>query len=156
LQFEHELTLFFVREPYRPREIGSQLNQWTLFVQVDGQDVGDPNPTLPPAANLLATQAGFTVQFDEFGQMVEQESDTIHISNWTPADGNGVPNGALGPLLLLEGAILPVPNNPIISSNFIIDLADTTMLSNFYVFESALVNAEWVQDDSVDLACGAN
>ena len=88
--------------------------------------------------------------------MVGAQTDTIHITNWTPVDENGDPTGALGSLLLLEGAILPIPNNPLVSSNFVIDLTGSMMMQEFHVLESAIVNGELILDDAVDLACGTN
>jgi flagellar hook protein FlgE len=155
LELEHDLKLFFVKERYRPLELGSYPNRWTLYVQVDGQNVGESDPTLPPPLNTVPTQAGFTVQFDEIGQLIEADTDVMHVTNWTPINELGNPNGALGPLLLLRGATLPIPNPPV-SSNFVIDLTGTMMLREFYVLESAIVNGELVLDDAVDLACGAN
>jgi flagellar hook protein FlgE len=132
----HVMTQFFVKEPYRELEIGSQPNQWTMYVQIDGEDVGDPNPILPPPQNLVSTQAGFTIQFDDSGHVVDAETDTIHITNWIPVNENGDPTGALGPLLLLEGAILPVPTDPHISSNFVIDLGNSTQFGSVFSVSS--------------------
>ncbi len=67
--------------------------------------------------------------------MIEGESDTIHITNWSPIDENGDPTGALGALNVLEGAALPIPDPPT-SSNFIVDLSDSTQFGSVFSVSS--------------------
>ncbi|MCB1645215.1 MAG: flagellar hook-basal body complex protein [Pseudomonadales bacterium] len=131
----HVMTQFFVKEPYRPDELGSQPNRWTMYLQIDGRDVGDPDPTLPAPANTEPTLAGFTLQFDEAGQLIEAESDTVHITNWTPVDENGDLTGALGPQNILEGASLPIADPPI-SSNFVVDMASSSQFGSVFSVNS--------------------
>jgi flagellar hook protein FlgE len=131
----HVMTEFFVKEPYREGEVGSEPNQWTMYVQIDGQDVGDPDPTLPEPLNTQPTQAGFLVQFNEAGELVPAETETMHITNWKPLDADGNPTGALGPLNILEGATIPVPDPPI-SSNFVIDLGSSTQFGSLFSVNS--------------------
>lgn len=125
----HVLSLFFVREPFDATDPGSQPNQWSVFAQIDGQDVGDPDPNLPPPQNLQPSQAQFTVQFNEDGTLNPAGSDTILISNWQPLDEEGQPNGAQGPQNILAGGSLPIGNPPQ-SSNFEIRLGDTTQFGS--------------------------
>ena len=125
----HVLSLFFVREPFDATDPGSQPNQWSVFAQIDGQDVGDPDPNLPPPQNLEPTQAQFTVQFNEDGTLNPAGSDTILISNWQPLDEQGQPNGAQGPQNILAGGSLPIGNPPQ-SSNFEIRLGETTQFGS--------------------------
>ncbi|MBL4682319.1 MAG: flagellar hook-basal body complex protein [Pseudomonadales bacterium] len=131
----HVMTEFFVKEPFREGEIGSKPNQWTMYVQIDGVDVGDPDPTLPPPQNTQATQAGFLVQFNEAGELVPAETESMHITNWTPLDADGNPSGALGPLNILEGATLPI-TQPFLSSNFVIDLGNSTQFGSLFSVNS--------------------
>jgi flagellar hook protein FlgE len=129
----HVMTQYFVKEPFTEGDVTAPANRWTMYVQIDGEDVGDPDVSLLPPLNTLPTMASFNMQFDEGGQLLPFESDTVHISNWTPVDVNGDPSGALGPVNILEGAVLPIPD-PAISSNFVIDLGDSTQFgSNFAV-----------------------
>jgi flagellar hook protein FlgE len=132
----HVMTQYFVKEPFRPDEVGSQPNRWTMYVQIDGVDVGDPDPTLAPPQNTLPTQAGYTLQFNEAGQLVDAETPEIHITNWTPTDAEGNATGALGPVNVLAGAQLPVPNDPPISSNFVIDLNNSTQFGSVFSVSS--------------------
>ena len=131
----HVMTQFFVKEPYREDEVGSQANNWTMYVQIDGENVGDPNPALAPPNNSLPTLAGYTMQFNEAGQLVEAESDVVHITNWTPVDENGIATGALGPQNILEGAVLPV-SDPAISSNFVVDMGDSSQFGSVFSVNS--------------------
>ena len=110
-----------------------------MYVQIDGQNVGDPVPTLPAPDNTVPTLAGFRLQFNEAGEIVEAETPIIHITNWTlDADGNAT--GALGPINVLSGAVLPVPDDPAISSNFVIDLAGSTQFGSVFSVSSVAQN----------------
>lgn len=111
----HVQTMYFVKEPR-----GSESNLWTMYVMIDGRDVGDP---LTPGGD--PTRAGYSLVFNEDGSINNILSDQILVSNWTPLDANGEPNGAEGPLNLISGGILPIPNPPT-SSNFTIDLSSAT------------------------------
>lgn len=117
LGYAHSLSMYFVKEP---AVSGSPENLWTMYVLVDGQDVGDP---------LLAggdpTRAGYSLVFNEDGSLNETLSDEVLISNWTPRNSDGNPTGASGPLTVAEGGTLPVPQPPT-SSNFEIVLNQST------------------------------
>ena len=117
----HTMSQYFVRE----RPDAASANLWSMYVQIDGENVGDPDPSLPPPANTLPTQAQFRVQFNPDGTLNVGGSDEILISNWTPKNADGITNGALGPLNALRGGTLPVPDPPT-SSNFQIQLDDST------------------------------
>jgi flagellar hook protein FlgE len=131
----HVMTQYFVKEPSTEGDVAAPANRWTMYVQIGGEDVGDPDVSLAPPLNTLPTMASFNMQFDEVGQLLPLESDTVHITNWTPLDADGASAGALGPVNVLEGAVLPIPD-PAISSNFIIDVGDSTQFgSNFAVNE---------------------
>lgn len=132
----HVMTQYFVKEPFRADEVGSAPNRWSMYVQIDGVDVGDPDLSLPPPQNTLPTQAGYRLQFNEAGQLVDAETPTIHITNWAPTNADGSTTGALGPVNVLEGAQLPVPADPVVSSNFVIDLASSTQFGSVFSVSS--------------------
>src|SRR5690606_18946499 len=56
-------------------------------------------------------------------------SDPVLVSNWTPRDANGQPNGADGPLTVAGGGTLPIANPPS-SSNFEIRLDSITQFGS--------------------------
>lgn len=114
----HTMTQYFVKEP-----VSGGDSVWAMYVMIDGEDVGDP-----PAASGEPSRARYDLQFNQNGALVSVNGNTngeVLISNWTPKDANGQPNGADGPRLVADGAVTPIPDPPT-SSNFIINLADTT------------------------------
>ena len=155
----HVMTQYFVKEPFTEGDVAAPANRWTMYVQIGGEDVGDPDVSLLPPLNTQPTMASFNMQFDEVGQLLPLESDTVHITNWTPLDADGASAGALGPVNVLEGAVLPIPD-PAISSNFIIDVGDSTQFgSNFAVnevnqngFTTGRLNGLDIADDGSILA----
>ncbi|MEX1057784.1 MAG: flagellar hook-basal body complex protein, partial [Natronospirillum sp.] len=129
----HTLEQYFVRQPYDPNDPSTSPNQWVMHVQVDGQNVGDPDPTLPVPENTEPTMASFNVHFNSDGSLNEDLTDPMLISNWQPNNDDGSAAGALGPLNVLQGGQLPVTEPPA-SSNFEISLDGTTQFgSNFGV-----------------------
>lgn len=127
----HVMTQYFVRQEYDVNDPTTFPNHWVMYVQIDGRDVGDPNTTLPPPENTVPTRAGFDVRFNEDGSLNRVLSDQILISNWTPRDPNGDPNGALGPQNVLAGGSISIPDPPT-SSNFVVDLAGTTQFGSVF------------------------
>lgn len=127
----HVMTQYFVRQAYDPADPTTSPNQWIMYVQIDGQEVGEPNTTLPPPQNAMPTRAAFTLQFNPDGSLNSDRSDPILISNWTPLDAEGNPNGALGPQNILAGGTMNIPDPPT-SSNFTIDLTGTTQFSSVF------------------------
>jgi len=125
----HVMTQYFVKENYDPNDPSTYQNDWTMYVLIDGENVGDPNPGLPPPGNTLPTRASYTVRFNSDGTLNPLLSDPVLISNWTPLDANGVPNGATGPQNVLAGGVLPIPDPPT-SSNFGIDISDFTQFGS--------------------------
>ncbi|MBU2887257.1 flagellar hook-basal body complex protein [Gilvimarinus agarilyticus] len=121
----HTMTQYFVKQPYDPADASTSPNHWVMYVQVDGQEVGDPDPTLPSPENTLPTRASYNVHFNEDGSLNESLTDTMLVSNWTPVDDEGNETGSLGPLNVLQGGVVPVVEPPS-SSNFLIDLAGST------------------------------
>lgn len=127
----HVLTQYFVRQEYDTNDPSTFSNHWIMYAQIDGQDVGDPDTTLPPPLNTLPTQASFNVRFNEDGSLNPLFTDDVLISNWTPLDPSGNPNGALGPQNVLAGATTNIPDPPE-SSNFVVDLAGTTQFGSVF------------------------
>lgn len=125
----HVMTQYFVRQEYDPTDPTTSANHWQMHVMIDGQDVGDPDTTLPAPANSLPTRATFNVYFNQNGSLNTDLSDEILISNWTPLDDNGDPNGAMGPQNVLAGGSMLIPDPPT-SSNFVLDLAGTTQFND--------------------------
>ncbi|WP_097461753.1 flagellar hook protein FlgE [Mangrovitalea sediminis] len=124
----HVMTQYFVKEPSTGP---SPANLWTMYVQVDGKNVGDPNTALPPPQNTKATMASYNLVFNNDGSLNTNLSDKVLISNWTPLDANGNPNGADGPMNVVNGGVLPIPNPPT-SSNFAIDMSGTTQYGSAF------------------------
>ncbi|MGB5323812.1 MAG: flagellar hook protein FlgE [Pseudomonadales bacterium] len=121
----HVLSMFFVKETIS----ANPPNTWTLYVQVDGREVGDPDPL---AADPSApTRASYTVRFNSDGSLDTVNSDPILVSNWTPLDTSGVLNGSLGPAPVASGGAIPVPV-PATSSNFQIDIDGATQFSGVF------------------------
>jgi len=120
----HVLTQFFVKQPYSPDDPTTIPNHWQMYVQIDGQDVGDPDTTLTPPLNTQPTRASFNVYFNEDGTLNEVLTEDMLISNWVPLDSEGQPNGAMGPVNALAGGTPIIPEPPT-SSNFVIDLSGT-------------------------------
>ena len=154
----HALTQYFVKQP--PEVSGA--NTWNLHVKIDGQDVGDPDP-LTPNTPTLAT---YTLKFFDNGLLDSNNSDTLLVSNWTPLDLEGNPSGALGPINVADGGTLPIAF-PAISSNFLIDINNSTqfsedfsvsqldqngfargVLSGFTVSENGNINARYSNNES--------
>ena len=119
----HVMTQYFVREPLNPDDADAQ-SVWAMYVQVDGEDVGDPDPSLSFPESLEPTQARFELYFNQDGTLDEASTGDIFITNWDPVNENGDPTGALTSANVLEGG-LPL-TDPATSSNFQIDLAGST------------------------------
>ncbi|MGI9324510.1 MAG: flagellar hook-basal body complex protein [Pseudomonadales bacterium] len=131
----HILSMYYVKDRFDPEVAGDQSNRWTVYALIDGEDVGDPDPNLPPPENTVATRASFNVQFNDDGSINTGSSEPMLISNWQPLSSDGLPNGADGPLNTLAGGALPVAD-PATSSNFEIRLGDSTQYgSDFAVAE---------------------
>lgn len=139
LEIEHSLQLYFVKRPYQAWSASSAAidSHWQVYALIDGYDVGDPNIFLPPPLNREPTRAVFELFFDSSGEFLSEESDTMLISYWTPVDGLGLSNGALGPQPPLSGSTAAVSDPPS-SSNFVISgeqishRGEATMVFNDY------------------------
>jgi len=132
----HVMTQYFVKQEYDQNDPATASNHWKMYVQIDGEEVGDPDTSLAPPQNILPTRAEYDVYFNEDGSLNRLLTDDMLISNWTPLDENGQPNGALGPQNVLAGGTSIIPDPPT-SSNLIIDLTGTTQFgADFAVNDS--------------------
>jgi flagellar hook protein FlgE len=114
--------------------LATSANHWKMYVQIDGQNVGDPDPSLPSPQNTEPTMAEFNLHFTPDGTIDEFATDAMLISNWTPLGEDGEPIGALAPLNVLQGGTIPVAEPPS-SSNFLIDLAGSTQFGSVFAVE---------------------
>jgi len=165
----HTLTMFFVKDRFDAADPQSLENTWTMHVQVDGRDVGDPDPNLPPPQDTEPTLASFQVRFNEDGTLDTGATEPVLISNWVPLDEDGNPNGASGPVPELLGGSLPIADPPT-SSNFQVRLDGSTQfgsgfalnsvdqngfasgeLSGLSVNESGMVDARFTNGESLTL-----
>lgn len=122
----HVMTTYFVKES----QTTNPPNTWSVYVQIDGRDVGDPDPlSVNPTA---ATRASFQITFNQDGSYNQLLSDEIVVTNWQPLDASGADNGALGPD---NGGTLPVPF-PATSSNFFLDLDTSTQNAGVFSVNS--------------------
>ena len=131
----HVMRQFFVKQNYDPADSQTSPNHWRMFVQIDGQNVGDPDPSLPAPQNTEPTMASFDVHFLPDGRLNETMTDVMLISNWTPTNEDGALIGALGPLNVLQGGTIPVAEPPS-SSNFIVDLTGSTQFGSVFSKEN--------------------
>lgn len=130
----HVMRQYFVKQTYDPADPATAPNHWKMYVQIDGQNVGDPDPTLPPPQNTQPTMASFNIHFKPDGTIDDFATDSMLISNWTPLGEDGEPIGALAPLNVLQGGTIPVAEPPS-SSNFVIDLAGSTQFGSVFSVE---------------------
>ncbi len=125
----HVLTKYFVKEPLDPNRPNDK-NVWAMYVQIDGRDVGDPDPTLAFPKNLEPTRARFELYFNQDGTLDETATGKMHITNWDPKDKNGQPNGARTSKNVLEGG-LPI-KEPSTNSNFELSLNGSTQYGDAF------------------------
>ncbi len=129
----HVMRSYFVKQDYDVNDPTTSPNHWRVYVQIDGQDVGDPDSSLPSPANTLPTRAVKDIYFSPDGTLNSVLTDEMLISNWTPLDSLGNPLGTLAPLNVLQGGSVPVVVPPS-SSNFAINMLGSTQFgSNFGV-----------------------
>lgn len=121
---QHTMQLYYVKDA-DDEDNPSALNSWTVHVLIDGENVGDPDATLPYPENLEPTVASYALNFNADGTLDEETTGELLISNWNPIDENGDPNGSYTSLNVAEGGTLPLPENNT-NSNFALNFADTT------------------------------
>ena len=133
----HVMTQYFVKEPLDPSRPNEQ-NVWAMYVQVDGQDVGDPDATQPFPQNLESTRSRFELFFNQDGTLDTNATGDLYVTNWDPSDANGDPTGALKSQNVLEGG-LPIGTPPT-SSNFQVDLAGSTLFGSAFSVDEVSQN----------------
>ena len=106
-----------------------------MNVQIDGQNIGDPDPSLPSPDNTAPTLASYNVYFAADGTLDTTLTDTMLVSNWTALGADGKPQGALPPLNVLQGGTTPVVEPPA-SSNFVIDLLGSSQFGSAFSVEN--------------------
>jgi len=116
----HVLSLYFVKE--------SAVNTWTVYTQVDDEDVGNPNPALPSPQDTQSTRAAYSLTFNNDGSLNATLSDQLLVTFWNPLDADGNPNGAQLPD---TGGTFPLPDPPE-SSNFLIDLEGSSQFGSAF------------------------
>jgi flagellar hook protein FlgE len=121
---QHQVQLYYVKDPDDPAQ-PMALNSWTVYAQIDGEDVGDPNAALAFPDNIAPTIANFKLYFNADGTLDEENSGEFMISNWDPVDEEGNSNGAYSSLNIAEGGSLPLPD-PNFNSNFTVNFSGTT------------------------------
>ncbi len=117
----HIMTQYFVKERTDPLNTATTSNTWSMYVLIDGQDVGNP-----AAGSSVPGRAQFTMRFNSDGTLDPASDGPFLVTNWTPVDENGNFNGALGSN---PAGTLPLPNPPT-DSNFEIDIAGTTQFGS--------------------------
>ena len=121
---QHQVQLYYVKDTDDPAQ-PLALNSWTVYAQIDGENVGDPDATLPFPENREPTVANFKLHFNADGTIDDANTGEFLISNWDPVDETGSSNGAYSSLNVAEGGSTPIPD-PNINSNFTIDFGDST------------------------------
>ncbi len=135
----HIMTQYFVKQPYDINDLTTSPNNWRMYVQIDGRDVGDPNTALAPPQNIAPTELSFDMHFNPDGSLNTLLTSQMLVSNWEPLDAQGNPNGALPPLNALAGGSIPVPT-PASSSNFEIDVLGSTQFGSVFAVNNVNQN----------------
>ncbi|GAA3913457.1 flagellar hook-basal body complex protein [Litoribacillus peritrichatus] len=131
---QHVMTQYFVKEPATLN--ATNTNTWTMYVVVDGENIGDVNPGFDPSQpvsdtnqrNLTLSQ---TLVFDDRGDLASSNPATpLLVDDWVPRDADGNPNGAAGPVAGEQPTVPPT------SSNFTIDITGSTQRGSQFAINS--------------------
>lgn len=114
----HVMTQYFVKQPFNPVDPTSSPNHWQMHVLIDGQDVGNADPT--SATPDDPTRATFDLFFNPNGSLDDLRTNEFLITNWTP-----ISDSQSQPLQPDPAGTLPLPEPPT-SSNFSIDVLGST------------------------------
>lgn len=117
----HVMTKYFVKDA------APAINQWTMYVQIDGEDVGRPAGGVAPGPTTTPTRQSYTVNFDTDGALVSTTPSPMVVDGWVPKDSNGVYNGSEIP-----GGAAALPTDPPSTSNFVIDITGTTQFGSVF------------------------
>ncbi len=125
----HVMTKYFVKDP------APATNQWTMYVQIDGQDVGRPGAVgTPPTGGTQAddtttpTRQSYVLNFTNDGALASTTPATLVVDGWVPVDSNGTYNGTELPGVADDEA----PTTPPTTSNFTINLTGTTQFGSVF------------------------
>jgi len=159
---QHEMQMYYVKNESE----SNGLSAWTVYVQIDGENVGDPDATLDYPDNLEPTMASFQLYFNADGSLDEDATGEFLISNWDPLDDDGDATGSYSSLNIAEGGTLPIDSDAE-NSNFAISFADSTQygsefarydfaqdgytsgeLSDLQVDESGIIYAQYTNGES--------
>lgn len=121
---QHRLQFYFVKDDDDPSN-PTALNSWTVYAQIDDENIGDPDASLAFPDNIEPTYASFKMYFNADGTLDESNTGEWLISNWDPVDEDGDSNGAYTSLNVAEGGSLPIPD-PNTNSNFAISFGNST------------------------------
>ena len=130
----HVMTQYFVAEP--PTLNATNQNTWTMYVLVDGYNIGDTNPAYDPnlpesSTNQQNLELSQTLVFDTSGELESANpAAPLLVDDWVPRDSDGNPNGADGPVAGAQ------PTTPPSSSNFVIDIQDSTQFASKFAINS--------------------
>ncbi len=123
----HILTQYFVKEPVDPTRPNEE-NVWAMYIRINGEEVGDPDPTLSFPENLEPTRLRYELFFNPDGTLDENATGDLFVTNWDPINEQGAPTGALKSVNVLEGG-LPLTEPPT-NSNFQIILDGSTQFGS--------------------------
>lgn len=121
---DHRLQMFYVKDPHDPTR-PLDLSSWSVYAQIDGEDIGDPDASLLYPDNIAPTIAMKKLYFNADGTVDDTAVSDWLISNWDPVNDDGDPTGSYTSLNVAEGAVMPLPD-PNLSSNFVIGFNGTT------------------------------
>ena len=124
----HIQTQFFVKDS------APATNQWTMHVQIDGENIGRPT-TGSPTDTSTPTPQSYTLNFDADGTLTGTVPDPMTVDGWVPLDSEGVYNGSQ-----LPGAASEEPGTPPITSNYEINLKGTTQHGSVFAVNDANQN----------------
>lgn len=127
----HVMSLYYVKE--------STANQWTMYMRIDDEEVGDPNPALAPPNNILATRASYNLLFNNDGSLDQNNSSEIYVSYWNPINNAGDTTGSLQGLPIAQGGGLPILDPPA-DSNFLLSLDGSTQFGADFSVNSITQN----------------
>lgn len=95
----HDMTQFYVKEPSPGNGVGQ--SEWSVYLQIDGELVGGTD------------EQPHTATFDQDGELLNVNGDPngeILVTDWTPKNPDGQPNGADGPPADPDGVVSPIPD----------------------------------------------
>lgn len=117
----HVMTKYFVKDP------APAINQWSMYVLIDGDDVGRPAGGVAPSASSTPTRQSYTLNFSDDGALTGTVPATLVVDGWVPVDTNGSYNGTE-----LPGAAAALPTDPPSTSNFVIDMTGSTQFGSAF------------------------